>query len=165
MAFLGSIGKVFSSAKIKKRTFDPEKMSVEDISIPRCLKNLDIDTAKSMVNEEFSTYKSLGYKDKPLDQIKQNEYHSYQIGTILRCLQDNIVFHYPKINDVLPSLVTHITKKQLHMKVFDIVYRYDTLVIKDALAQDLVKDTRWTPLDMAYLLYYLCLENRVIPKR
>ena len=165
MAFLGSIGKVFSPAKIKKRTFDPEKMSVEDISIPRCLKILDIDTAKSMVNEEFGTYRSLGYKDKPLDQIKQKEYHSYQIGIILRCLQDDIVFHYPKINDVLPSMVTHITKKQLHMKVFDIVFRFDSLVAKDSLAQELVIDTQWTPLDMAYLLHYLCLENRVIPKK
>lgn len=165
MSLFGSIGKVFSQSKIKKRTFDPEKMSVEDISIPVCLRNLDIDTAKNMVNEEFGTYRSLGYKDKPLEQIKMNEYHSYQIGIILRCLQEDILFFYPKIEEVLPSMVTFITKKQLHMKVFDIVYRYDNLVSKDALSQELIVDMQWTPLDMAYLLHYLCLENRVIPKK
>ncbi len=165
MALFGSIGKAFSPAKIKKRTFDPEKMSVEDISIPLCLRNLDIDTAKSMVNEEFGTYRSLGYKDKPLDQIKFKEYHSYQIGIVLRCLQENVVFFYPKIDEVLPSMVTFITKKQLHLKVFDIVFRFDNMVNKDALAQELIIDMQWTPLDMAYLLHYLCLENRIIPKK
>ncbi|MEA3554128.1 MAG: hypothetical protein U9R39_07000 [Campylobacterota bacterium] len=165
MSLFGSIGKAFSPTKIKKRTFDPEKMSVEDISIPVCLRNLDIDTAKNMINEEFGTFRSLGYKDKPLEQIKMKEYHSYQIGIILRCLQEDVVFFYPKIEEVLPSMVAHITKKQLHMKVFDIVYRYDNLVAKDALGQELIVDMQWTPLDMAYLLYYLCLEDRVIPKK
>jgi hypothetical protein len=156
--------KVSQGIKIKKRVFDPEKMSVEDISIPVCLRNLDVDTAKSLVNEEFGTYNSLGYKDKPLDQIKLKEYHSYQIGLVLRCLSEGVVLFNPKVGNILPTMVTFITKKQLHLKVFDIVFRYDNSVGKHDIAPELIQDIKWSPLDMAYLLYYLTLENRWIPR-
>jgi hypothetical protein len=163
--FGGAAKKMFSFAKLEKRVFDPEKMSVEDISVPVCLRNLDIDTTKSLIEQEIKTYKSLDYHNKPLDQLKVYEYHSYQIGLVLRCLQSDIVLFNPKIGDVLPTAATFITKKQLHLKVFDIVYRYDNAIPSDTLANELIADIRWSPLDMAYLLYYLTLENRVIPKK
>jgi hypothetical protein len=166
MALFNSIKKkVIQQIKIKKRVFDPEKMSVEDISLPISLRRLDLDIAKKQIETEFKTYKSLGYKDKPLDQIKYKEYHSYQVGVILRYLKEDNTFFVPNINDILPSMVTYISKKQLHIKVFGIVFRYDNIVDKEALQEELVNDVEWTPLDMAYLLYYLSLENRVIPKR
>ena len=67
MSMFGSMGKkILKSIKIKKRVFDPEKMSIEDISLPRVLKNLDSDNLTSVIAEEISTFKSLGYKVKPI---------------------------------------------------------------------------------------------------
>ena len=46
--------------------------------------NLDIEVIKNMNEEEVSTFSALDYKNKTLDQLKVSEYHSYQIGYLLR---------------------------------------------------------------------------------
>jgi hypothetical protein len=166
MSLFGSIAKkVLPSIQIKKRVFDPEKMSIEDISLPGALKHLDLNVAKNIIKEELSTYKSLGYKDKPLEEIKVKEYHSYQMGVVLRCIKEDMVYFIPNVEQILPSMVTYNSARQLHIKVFDIVFRYDNSVEKDDPKDELSKDIRWSPLDMAYLLYYLSLENKRLPKR
>ncbi|MEA3498252.1 MAG: hypothetical protein U9R16_04250 [Campylobacterota bacterium] len=166
MGLFGSMGKeIFKSIKIKKRVFDPEKMSIEDISLPVVLRNLNSDNLTSVIADEISTFKSLGYKDKPLEQVKAKEYHSYQVGVLLKYLKDDKSYSIPKIETILPSFILGSSKKQLHIKVFDIVFRYDNSVEKDASVEELVRDIRWTPNDVAYLLYYISLEDRVIPKR
>jgi len=163
MGMFGSVGKVFSSTILKKRHFDPEKMSIEDITLPACLRNLDIEEDKILLKAEIETYKSLGYVNLPIDQLKFPEYHSYQIGIILRYLKDDLAYFLPDLEKIIPSIAMHITKRQLHVKVFDIIYRYnealeDTLILK----QELEKDVRWTPLEVAYLIHYMTLENKVI---
>ncbi len=162
MGMFGSIGKVFTSTRLKKRDFDPEKMSIEDITLPICLKNLDIEEARELIRSELATYKSLGYVNLPIDKLKVPEYHSYQVGVILRFLQEDKVYLIPEPEKLLPSIAMHITKRQLHVKVFDMIYRYNNSVDLDGLKEELQKDIKWTPLEMAYLFHYLTLENRVI---
>ncbi|MEA2050508.1 MAG: hypothetical protein U9O56_07245 [Campylobacterota bacterium] len=164
MAMFGSVGKVFKSIKLKKRVFDPEKMSIEDITLPVCLRNLDSDEARNLVKQEIDTFKSLGYVNMPIDQLKFPEYHSYQVGTLLRFLQEDKVFLIPNIEKILPSVALHITKRQLHVKVFDMIYRYNESVDPAELKQELEVDLKWTPLEVAYLLHYITLENRIIHK-
>lgn len=160
----GMAGKIFSAPKFKKRRFDPEKMSVEDIMLPAPLKRLEDDQLRPMVKAEIDTFKSLGYKDQPLENLKREEYHSWQIGVILKFLKEDHVYPLHNIDEILPSMVFHITKKQLHIKVFDVVARYHETVESDFLKEDLEKDMRWSPIDMAYLLRYATLENRSIIK-
>ena len=158
----GSLGKVFSPAKIKKRTFDPEKMSIEDIHLPVVLKNLDVDTLKGVISEEINTFKSLGYVNRPADQLKSPEYHSFQVGTLLKFIKEDIPYSIAHMEKIIPSEVLYITKKQLHIKVFDVVYRFDVGTQKDMLMQELFKEIKWSPMDVAYLLRYISLENRSI---
>jgi hypothetical protein len=166
MSMFSSIKKkIASTIKIKKRVFDPEMMSAEDIVLPRIFNIVHIDGVRSFVKEELGTYKSLGYKDMPIEQLKVLEYHSYQIGMMIKAIKDDVVNIIPDVSAVLPSISTYITKRQLHMKVFEIVNRYESNVEKDELKEQLRNDLIWTPLDMAYLLYYLSLEDRVIPKK
>ena len=165
MALFGTMSKVFKGApKLKKRRFDPEKMSVEDIQLPRVFNIVFSEDIPDMIKEEVSTYKSMGYVNKPLDQLKDKEYHSYQIGIILKFLQEDKVFFLPDADKILNSAATVLTKRSLHIKVFDIVALYNEQVPKDALKQELMDDYRWSPLDMTYLLRYASLENRTIPK-
>ncbi len=161
----GSLGKVFSSTKIKKRTFDPEKMSIEDISLPAVLKNLDVDTLKGIVSEEINTFKSLGYVNKIANQLKSPEYHSFQIGTLLKFIKEDVPYSISNIEKIIPSEVLYITKKQLHIKVFDIVYRFDTTISKDMIMQELFQEIKWTPMEVAYLLRYISLENKSIIRK
>jgi len=148
--------------RLKKRTFDPEAMSIEDISLPNALMNLDPEEIKNMIEKEVSTFKSLGYKNKTLDQLKINEYHSYQIGMMLRYIKEERVFLIADIEELIPSFIMGATRQQLHIKVFDIVYRYDLGVNKNMSLEELEKEIKWTPKEAAYLLRYLNIEDRTI---
>ena len=62
-------------------------MSIEDISLPSSIINIDNEKIRDMIKEEVATFKALNYINKPLDQIKVKEYHSYQIGILLKYLK------------------------------------------------------------------------------
>lgn len=166
MSLFNAAKKVFGTApKLKKRRFDPEKMSVEDITLPTVIKNMDTDKLPQFIQHEFSTYKSLGYVDMPLDQLKFPEYHSYQIGVILKYLKEDKVYFAPKADSLISSAATSLSKRNLHLKVFDIVYRYNEIVDKAMLKDELEKDIKWTPLEVSYLLRYASMENRSLTKK
>jgi len=148
--------------RLKKRTFDPEAMSIEDISLPNALMNLDPEDIKNMIEKEVATFKSLGYYNKTLDQLKINEYHSYQVGMMLRYIKEERVFLIADIEELIPSFIMGATRQQLHIKVFDIVYRYDLGVNKAMSLEELEKEIKWTPREAAYLLRYLNMEDRTI---
>ena len=164
MAMFGTIGRVFNSPKLKKRNFDPQKMSIEDIHLPRVFKQLERDELRRLVKDEIDTFKALDYKNKPDDQLTKPEYHSWQMGVVLQFLKNDMVYLYNQIDSILPSKTVYITKKNLHIKVFDIVYHYDHEVKKDLLVEELKQDVRWSAQDMAYLLRYATIEDRIIPK-
>lgn len=164
MGFMNNlIQKVSSIApRLEKRTFDPESMSIEDILLPNVLMNLDIEQVKNMIDTEVATYKSLGYKNKTLEQLKVSEYHSFQIGIMLRFIKEERVFLIAELENIIPSFIIGATKNQLHKKVFDIVYRYDIGVKKSQSLTDLEEENKWTPQEAGYLLRYLDLEDRTI---
>ena len=148
--------------RLKKRTFDPEAMSIEDISLPNSLMNLDVEDIKNMIEKEVATFKSLDYKNKTLEQLKINEFHSYEIGLILRYIKEDRVFLIANIDEIIPSFIMGSTRNQLHIKVFDIVYRYDLGVNKMMSVDQLEKEIKWSPREAAYLLRYLNMEDRKI---
>ena len=164
MSFMEQLIKkvVHLAPRLKKRTFDPEAMSIEDISLPNTLMNLDVEDIKNLIEKEVDTFKSLDYKNKTLDQLKISEYHSYQIGIMLRYIKEERVFLIPKIDELVPSFIMGATKGQLHIKVFDIVYRYDLGVNKEMGLPELKKEIKWTPREAGYLLRYLNMEDRTI---
>ncbi len=164
MSFMENLVKkvIAIAPRLKKRTFDPEAMSIEDITLPQSIINLDIEKIRKLIELEVSTYKSLGYKDKTLEKLKINEYHSFQIGIMLRFIKEERVFLIPKLDSIIPSFILGATKKQLHIKIFDLVYRYDLSVNKKQSLEDLSKELKWTPLDAGYLLRYLNMEDRRI---
>jgi len=165
MALFGSIGKVFMAPRLKKRKFDPEKMSAEDIDLPRVFKTIEKDELRPLIKEEIDLFKSLDYKNKPDDKLKELEYHSWQVGVLLKFIKEDMVYVYDAIENILPTKAMHITKRNLHIKVFDLVYRYNESVDKEFIKEELLKDIKWSAEDVAYLLRYITLENRVIPKK
>lgn len=157
MGLGGMMKKAFTSVKLKKRVFDPEKLSIEDIVLPKVLNNLEVDVVKSMVKEELSTYKSLGYKDRSLGKLEAKSYHSFQIGVILKYLQLNYDLFIPNKEKTFPEFVTSYHFESLQIKVFDIVALFDKKIDKGSNGAQLARDIRWSPLDITYLLYYLSL--------
>jgi len=159
----GLINKVANIApRLKKRTFDPEAMSIEDISLPNSLMNVKINDIGSFLESEVSTFKSLGYINKTLEQLSKIEYHSYEIGLILRYIKEGRVLLISNLEEIVPSFVMNITKRQLHIKVFNLVHRYDLNVNKMMTIEQLKKEIKWTPREMAYLMRYLDMEDKKI---
>lgn len=137
-------------------------MCEDDIELPMSIVNYDKQDMRITIKSEIDTFRLLGYKDKTLEDIKAVEYHSCQIGLMLKYVKDGKYFPIEKIEEIIPNFVLGATKKQLHIKVFDLVYRYDNSVDKTSSLEELEKQIIWTPLEAAYLLRYINMENRKI---
>ncbi len=155
MGLGGFVKNIFNPVRLKKRTFDPEKVSIEDIKLPRIIDYFNSSITRSMVKEEISTYSSLNYKNKTMDELDNKEYHSFQIGIILKYLQLDYDLVVTNKDKIFPSFMKNIPSDTLQVKVFDIIAQYDKDIPKDPTGKQFTLDIRWTPLDAKYLLYYL----------
>ncbi len=155
---LGGIAKrVFKSVTLKKRVFDPEKVSIEDIRLPAILVDLNDVIIVNMVKDERSTYKSLEYNKKSIKSLNEYTFHSFQIGIVLRYLQLNHDLLIPNKELIFPSIVVNSPFVTIQLKIFEIIYKYDIKITKSSTGIQLMNDIKWTPLDMSYLLYYLSI--------
>ncbi|MCK5111882.1 MAG: hypothetical protein KAQ94_10215 [Arcobacteraceae bacterium] len=156
MGFGSILQKIFSSVKLKKRVFDPEKIELVDLILPDFIDTFDSETVYSMVREELNTFQSLEYKNKPIESLNIKEYHSFQIGIILKFLLLEYDLFITNKKDIFPSFILNTPKEKVKHKVFYIINLYGNTVAKTLSGKDLVDDVRWSPIDIAYLLYYLC---------
>ncbi len=155
---LGGIAKrVFKTIKLKKRIFDPEKISIEDIKLPAMLVDLNDVVITTMVKDERNTYKSLEYNKKSIKSLNAYTFHSFQIGVVLRYLQLNHDLLILNKEQIFPSIVVNSPFITIQLKIFEIIYKYDEKVPKSSTGVQLMNDIKWTPLDMSYLLYYLSI--------
>jgi len=157
MGLGGVLRKVFTSTKLKKRVFDPELVSIEDIKLPKIIDQLEPKLIVNMTKEEISTYKSLGYKDKSLGALEVRIYHSFQVGVILKYLQLDYDLFIPNSDQIFPKFVKNYPFESLQGKVFELIANYDKHIAKDPSGKKLIDDLRWSPLDVTYLLYYLTI--------
>ena len=59
MSLFGSISNVIQNApRFKKRRFDPEKMTIDDIILPENIENIDPDAVRDLIKSEVDTWNS-----------------------------------------------------------------------------------------------------------
>jgi len=155
MAFGITISKVFKSVKLKKRDYDPEIISIDDIVMPSIYMDMDFMITNAETKSELQTYKSLGYRFKKDEDLEVLEYHSYQIGIILNAFRLDIDLKISKPISYFHKNILSLDKKTIQGKVSDIIKKYDKIVNKTSSANLLKKDLVFTPLEASYLLYYL----------
>jgi hypothetical protein len=151
------IKKLFISPRLEKRDFDPKKVSIEDIKLPKGIKSFGSNIITSTIKDEVSTYKSLGYYAKGIETLECNVYHSLQIGIMLKYIQLDMYLFIAKPSDIFPKKILLATKETLQSRVFDIFKKYDNSVKKNLTQTQLLQDIEWTPLEAGYLLYYLSI--------
>ena len=162
MSFIDKIvGKVkdATGANPPRKKIDLDRMTRSDISLPPSLEKYDNDNLRDFVKEEFDTFRAVGYKDKPLEKLREKEYHSLQVGLLLRYIKDGSIFHIEKIEDIIPTFIIYSGKKKIHNKAFEVANRFNNGVSKDSNLMDLEREIRWTPEDTAYLLMYISLDE------
>jgi hypothetical protein len=132
--------------------------------MPVVFKETENTIVSEITRNEIATCKSLQFKKKSKSELNVKNYHSYQIGIILRHMQLNYELFIPDCKIVFPKFVLQLAFSSLQLKVFDIIAKYDKEVKKDLCEIDLIQDVRWTPIDISYLLYYLTLYKNNMDK-
>jgi len=157
-------GNVFKKALgfvwLKKRDFDPKKLDTKDILLPEVIIQYSQITILKMVKEELKTFKFLDYKNKTQETLEQHSYHSLQIGILLRAIQLDLDLLVPNLEAIFPNSIIKLTKSALEVKIFDIVEKYNQHIPKNIAQLQLETDIEWTPLEAAYLLYYLAINKK-----
>jgi len=156
----GSIFKNFGKAlnrspKLKKRKYDPEALGIEDLKLPVCFNEIGPIRLGNDLRTELKDYKTLDYKYANLAKLKEKEYHSFQIGLMLKGIQDGYALFAPDKKEVFPDFILKYHSKLLELKIMDIIEKYIKEVDRWASENMLKEDYKWTPMDATHLLYYL----------
>jgi hypothetical protein len=163
MPFIKKIQRFLGIApKLKKMHFDPEKMSVEDIHLPHSLTKVGVYGERDTIKDEMHKFKSLDYVHKDSSFLTVEGYSSLEVGTLLKFIKENRVYIPDHLDQIIPPIIMKSTLNQLHIKVFDVVIRFNDLIDPKIKLEELENDIRWSPLEVGYLLLYLTLEDRTI---
>jgi hypothetical protein len=143
--------------RLKKRKFDPDILVIEDLDIPIVIKELDEDRLLRDMRSEAKHYKLLGYRFKKKSELENmKEYHSMQIGILLRAIHDKIDLKLNEsLENIFPPFVIKHHYGTIQMMVQDIIKKYERGVNKISTEQQLFNETIWTPIEAACLIYYL----------
>jgi len=160
MGFDGILKKAFNSVWLKKRNFDPEKLDIDDIKLPDLIMKYSQTAILQMIKDELKTFTFLNYKGKTKETLQHFTYHSFQIGILLRAIQLDLDILVHNAQNVFPQSVMELSTSVLDTKVFDIVKKYNKSVSKILIQSQLEADIAWTPLEAAYLLYYLAINKK-----
>ena len=145
------------SPRLKIRKYDPHVLSIEDLNLPLCINEISPLRVSNELKYELKDYISLDYKHANIERLNEKEYHSFQIGIMLKGIKDKLVLHVDNKEDVFPDFILKYDIKYLELKLMDIIEIYQKKVDRFASENMLKEDYIWTPLDATYLLYYLSI--------
>ena len=155
LGFTGIVQNIFTSPRFKKRKFDPELLDVNDIILPIYYKDIDMTRILRDIKSELHTFKSLGYRFRKLNELEKNEYHSMQIGILLKALHLGADLKVLRVEDYFPEFIYSMNYTLVQGKISDIIKKYDISVSKVSTEINLNNDYIWNPLEAGYLLFYL----------
>jgi hypothetical protein len=107
------------------------------------------------LRSELETFKSLGYRFKNPMELRVLEYHSFQIGVLLKALKFGFDLKVKGNSNYFPETIYKLSHHTIQGKVFDIIKKYDTAVNKMSSEIILRDEMIWTPEEACYLFLYL----------
>ena len=145
------------SPKFKKRKFNPNIIDIDDINLPIEIKNMNKERVFADIKTDLNTYKLLGYRFKSEGELEgMKEYHSLQIGIMLQGLKINYDLQMREnVSNYFPESIAKLHYHTIQGKVLDLIKKYDKVVTKTLSENQLHNEVIWTPIDAAYILYYL----------
>jgi len=157
----GIMQNIFQSVRLTKRKFDPEMLDINDIKLPVYFSDLDVNRVMRDMKSELQTFKSLGYRFRKLNELEKQEYHSMQIGTLLKGLHLGLDLKVIDNESFFPEYIFTMNHTMVQSKISDIIKKYDSVVSKTSSDAVLRDELIWTPLDACYLLFYLSFYKNV----
>jgi hypothetical protein len=145
----------FNNVWLKKRKFDPELLDINDIKLPIFYKTVDSPFVMSEIKIELKAFKSLGYRFRKISELETKEYHSLQMGMLLKALSLNIDLKVPSNQDYFPDFIYDMGYTTVQSRVSEVIKKYDNEVSKISSEAELKSNLMWTPLEIGYVLFYL----------
>ena len=149
------INKVFKSVKLKKRNYDPEMITSDDINLPLIYKGMETTVVNPMIKTELQTYKSLGYRFKNPLELNILEYNNYQIGIMIQAIKLGIDLKVEKASSYFHKDIFLHENRTITAFVIDLIKKYEKDVSITSSEIILKKENLFSPLEAGYLLYYL----------
>ncbi|MBI3873565.1 MAG: hypothetical protein HY307_00855 [Arcobacter sp.] len=140
--------------KERKKRKPIDYVQLEKLELPMEIANMDKNTTKEFLKDEFSIYSSLKFKSADLKTLTEKNYHSYQIGIMIQFIKQNVEFFVADTKNVFPPLMLQHNENTIKLNVGDIVEKYSQNVSKYDKQDALRKQTIWTPMEATFLLYY-----------
>ncbi len=162
MAFSKIFSKAFQTKRLKKRDYDPEAISIEDIKLPTIYKEYDSTRINIEIKSELKAYKSLGYRTKKnLDDLENKAYHAFQIGMLIKAIKLDLEANIDVLDDYFHKDVLKLDQKTVVSMTSDVFKKFNKNTSSQKSEIMLKKDLLFTPNDLGYLLYYLTFYKKL----
>ncbi len=109
----------------------------------------------SALRSIFKVFKSLDYKKTNLQDFSKSQWHSWQVGILLRFYKMDHEFPIDNLEEVFSEDIINLKDKDLRFLLNDIMVRYKRDVEIDRTRDFLSRDVRWTGRDIAIIFYFL----------
>ena len=149
------INNVFKSVRLKKRDYDPEMIAADDIKLPLIFKGMEKAIINPMIKSELQTYKSIGYRFKPMSEHDVLEYNAYQMAVMIQAIKLGIDLKVDKPSSFFHKEIFSHEHRTITAFIIDIIKKYEQMIPITNSETILKKEKPFSPLDAGYLLYYL----------
>jgi len=155
MGLANIINKVFVSQRLKKREYDPEIITIDDVNLPFILKEMDKSIVNSYVKSELKSYQSLQYNLKNESLLNENEYHAYQIAILILAIRKKVDLNILSLDEYFHKDITKLDNSTIEGKIHDIYKKFNKKVSRAKSENMLKKEIIFSPLEAGYLLYFI----------
>ena len=154
MGWMGNLSRSLKGMVSKKKSFDPMKLTMDDIVIPHGVKMISRGQIREIAQDKLELYKTLNIQYKLKDDCGAKIWDSWALGAILRCYKEDITLG--NIDEsVFPKFSRIHKMTELDPYIYKLVIKYVKSVPRTLEKDILVEDMKWDSADVSYLFYFL----------
>lgn len=137
--------------------FKKESEIYQQIKTPKLLTSIRPNFIREVIREDISTYKFLGYAKNGEEEMRTNEWHSWQVSFMVKAIVDKIGVVIHNKEEVFPAYILSLDLEQAKQMAELLLSKYNEQVDSFLKKEQLQKDIRWSPLEVGHLLHYISL--------
>lgn len=139
------------SGKNKNKT---SSLIVNDIMLPKKIRQMDQYTLSKAAKHVFESFKSLDYASKSPSKLDKVEWHTWQVSLLLAMIKSNKGFFVPD-NDSFFHEVILTDKSSLIQSTQKIIDKFNSNINVNRSRDELSHDISWSSKEVSILFYYM----------
>jgi len=138
------------SSKKQLSNNSKKKIDLKDISFPKNIESMDINTLSRAFKSIFDSYKSLDYANKPPNSLDKIEWHTWQVSILLIYLKNKNKFIVAN-NKIFHNLILALKEQQIDEEIQRILKKYFENANIENDRDKLSRDIIWTARDVSII--------------